>query len=564
MKGVSRMKLVIRTLCVVLLASLIAKSDASASTFSERHFDLQTRNFSEFHCADEGEDCYQKAVEFLVPNENVSSPYSSDDLRSQGSKVTVMGHGRTPVAVLAIHGLYGSSAQFAREENLLKFLGINFVSLTLPGHGPFAQNYKDVKYEDWLKSARDAFRFAQALGDQVILMGQSTGGLLSYALALEDRKNVVAGLLLIEPAFRVRTDVQFLSCGLKRFVSKAQDAARLAKFVGHDVTGIQQPISTSMGCEVTRLAEYLLDTYAPVSANSALPDGEQQEPASYLDRYRALFSVRKLPPTLVGHTGHDDVVDDTVIQEFVQIQGRSILQDYDASKLNGKPVQHGDLTQQHLLGEGENRFWVFSPEKIKDQPIVQFLYEAYPSKIGYFKSSMENWVQAADYDRFLFQRKSFLFTMKLIDSILKLPTLDERVSALIVNIGRIGSIPFNFSEYSIKMCQAQNPSLAKECESFLVKGNYLELSCYLSSVWNVLNQTTKTMTFAEVAALPYQPASQMERDENEEHPKFKTERQAIEAILETFQRTFNDEGFKKSLLTIENTKFADRAESSFQ
>jgi uncharacterized protein YgfB (UPF0149 family) len=56
----------------------------------------------------------------------------------------------------------------------------------------------------------------------------------------------------------------------------------------------------------------------------------------------------------------------------------------------------------------------------------------------------------------------------------------------------------------------------------------------------------------------------MERDENEEHPKFKTERQAIEAILETFQRTFNDEGFKKSLLTIENTKFADRAESSFQ
>ena len=66
---------------------------------------------------------------------------------------------------------------------------------------------RTVRWEEWLADAEADFALAQKLGDNVVLMGHSTGALLLTWLAIRN-PDKVAGLILFSPAFGVHSLAQ--------------------------------------------------------------------------------------------------------------------------------------------------------------------------------------------------------------------------------------------------------------------------------------------------------------------------------------------------------------------
>lgn len=127
-------------------------------------------------------------------------------VREQGEVV------KTPYAVIIMHGLFNSPAQMNHIAQDVHKMGYNTFNLRLPGHYEKERKHLDqVKYQDFLNIAELAFSMAQELGDKVIFIGHSTGGLTSIYTAM-NHMNETAGLILFSPPLKLqRTIVTTLS-----------------------------------------------------------------------------------------------------------------------------------------------------------------------------------------------------------------------------------------------------------------------------------------------------------------------------------------------------------------
>lgn len=113
--------------------------------------------------------------------------------------------GRSPVSVLYVHGFGASRAEGeAVVDPMAEALGANTLYLRLPGHGlddPDAHAAPD--FGDYLDEVEEGFQAARLLGDRVLVVGTSLGGLLSTWLAAR-HPDEVAGLILASPFFAFR------------------------------------------------------------------------------------------------------------------------------------------------------------------------------------------------------------------------------------------------------------------------------------------------------------------------------------------------------------------------
>lgn len=109
--------------------------------------------------------------------------------------------GKTPFAILYIHG-FGASRAEGEEivDKISAKLQANTYYLRLPGHGTNPEDHRDTEYTALLEESRIALMMTKQLGEKVVVIGTSMGGLIGTHLAA-NYPNDVNALVLVSPFF---------------------------------------------------------------------------------------------------------------------------------------------------------------------------------------------------------------------------------------------------------------------------------------------------------------------------------------------------------------------------
>jgi len=113
----------------------------------------------------------------------------------------VLSHGRkTKTVLLSLPGLHESPFQLKTLNQFFFDEGANVVSLHLPGHQQKDENaINQVTAQEWEDAVSEAITMARGLGDELIVLGYSTGGVLAVQAALQ-RPKEIRQLFLFAPA----------------------------------------------------------------------------------------------------------------------------------------------------------------------------------------------------------------------------------------------------------------------------------------------------------------------------------------------------------------------------
>ena len=94
-------------------------------------------------------------------------------------------------AVLLLHGLYGSPADFGELPQRLHAKGVAVLAPLLPGHGRLPDDLDAVWAADWTKAALAAFDELAAKHSSLAIVGGSMGGALALVTASERKPSAL-------------------------------------------------------------------------------------------------------------------------------------------------------------------------------------------------------------------------------------------------------------------------------------------------------------------------------------------------------------------------------------
>ncbi len=110
---------------------------------------------------------------------------------------------KTRFAVLFIHGFSASPEELRPLPDLVAAgLGANIHFTRLTGHGQDGAAMAAARFEDWQRDMAEAIEIARTIGDEIVLMGCSTGCTLA-TLALADGL-VTKAMVHVSPNFGLR------------------------------------------------------------------------------------------------------------------------------------------------------------------------------------------------------------------------------------------------------------------------------------------------------------------------------------------------------------------------
>lgn len=128
----------------------------------------------------------------------------------EGTEKQIVWHGgevrRRPLAVVYLHGFSATRQETRPMADLLAdALGANLFYTRLSGHGRSGAAMAQASVDDWLEDGREALAIASQLGDEVIVVGCSTGATLATALAMGEELNrsAVKAMVFVSPNFGV-------------------------------------------------------------------------------------------------------------------------------------------------------------------------------------------------------------------------------------------------------------------------------------------------------------------------------------------------------------------------
>jgi esterase/lipase len=137
--------------------------------------------------------------------EDRSKVISYDHASSVRAVTSSQGFVKTKFAVQMIHGLYNSPKWMDDIGRFFHAGGMNVVNTRLPGHYEKQHDALDrVNRSEWVSATESGFRVATELGERVIIVGHSTGGVLASMQAVK-RPDRVAAVVLFAPAYRLTT-----------------------------------------------------------------------------------------------------------------------------------------------------------------------------------------------------------------------------------------------------------------------------------------------------------------------------------------------------------------------
>ena len=112
--------------------------------------------------------------------------------------------------MLYVHGFGASRAEGEVVTDVLsEELGANLYYTRLPGHGGDMEAQAAVRVEQYFERVEEAFHETRLLGEKVVLVGSSTGGLLCVWLASRHPDDVAA-VVLASPLFALADPTSFL------------------------------------------------------------------------------------------------------------------------------------------------------------------------------------------------------------------------------------------------------------------------------------------------------------------------------------------------------------------
>ena len=99
-----------------------------------------------------------------------------------------------------IHGFSATRVELSPViEEVAKSLGANVFFTRLIGHGQDGIALSDATFDDWISDTNEAIRIGEVIGDEVILIGSSTGCSLIHCI-LEAQKKVKS-VIYVSPNF---------------------------------------------------------------------------------------------------------------------------------------------------------------------------------------------------------------------------------------------------------------------------------------------------------------------------------------------------------------------------
>jgi alpha-beta hydrolase superfamily lysophospholipase len=110
---------------------------------------------------------------------------------------------KTAYALVMIHGYSATRQELAPMGDILaQKSGSNLFYTRLHGHGRNSEAMGNARADEWINDVAEAIAIGQRLGDNVILIGNSTGATLAVWAALQPEfRESIAGLVLISPNF---------------------------------------------------------------------------------------------------------------------------------------------------------------------------------------------------------------------------------------------------------------------------------------------------------------------------------------------------------------------------
>jgi carboxylesterase len=113
---------------------------------------------------------------------------------------SVSHHGTTDVGVLVVHGFTGSPYSMRSVSDAIIAAGHHVEAPRLPGHGTSVDDLMTRQWADWYGAADAALTALTDRVERTVVVGQSMGGSLALALALDHPE--LAGVACINPATR--------------------------------------------------------------------------------------------------------------------------------------------------------------------------------------------------------------------------------------------------------------------------------------------------------------------------------------------------------------------------
>lgn len=109
---------------------------------------------------------------------------------------------KTKIAVIYIPGFSATRKEiYPVVESVGKELKANVFLSRFPNHGQTADDYKNIKAQDFFDTVQEAYTIASEIGDEVVFMGTSTGAVMITQLDLWHKK--MKAMVLISPAFKI-------------------------------------------------------------------------------------------------------------------------------------------------------------------------------------------------------------------------------------------------------------------------------------------------------------------------------------------------------------------------
>lgn len=129
--------------------------------------------------------------------------------------------------ILLFHGFGATTAEVRPLADYLFQLGFSVSCPLLPGHGTSTDDINKRHWQEWLEAGEAAYQSLKAVCENIIVAGESMGGLVT--LQLGTRHPEITGLMLFAPALRIRyTAGRVIATVLSPFTSTIKKPASAA------------------------------------------------------------------------------------------------------------------------------------------------------------------------------------------------------------------------------------------------------------------------------------------------------------------------------------------------
>lgn len=116
---------------------------------------------------------------------------SKETATESGAPYLLLPKGKVKKGVLLVHGFLASPAELSDFGRHLHEQGYAVMGTRLAGHGTSPWDLKNRSWQDWLNSVRRGYRILSAFVDEIVIVGFSTGGVLSLMLAAERPEKLI-------------------------------------------------------------------------------------------------------------------------------------------------------------------------------------------------------------------------------------------------------------------------------------------------------------------------------------------------------------------------------------